>query len=212
MTTSGSNQEKRVFELPLPEIRENEGKKYIRGYAAKYNELSRSIGWGFKEKFMPGAFDEVIAADFMNDIDFDTVAYFNHNKMQILGRRSSGTLRIGSDAIGLWYEIDIDESISYHADLAKNLERGDVRHSSFVFVIAAQGDGWERDQKHGDVRTVSKVKYLFDVSPVTDPAYATTEAEVAKRSYETFNTGNQPPLESYAAEARTRRLRLSGIK
>ena len=57
---------------------------------------------------------------------------------------------------------------SYGKDLAVSMKRGDITQSSFAFTVA--DDSW--DTRDGmDVRTINKVKRLFDVSPVTYPAY-----------------------------------------
>ncbi len=69
-----------------------------RGYAAVYNSDSEWMG-GFYEQIATGAFDNVL--------DNDVRAYFNHDENLLLGRVSSGTLRIGTDKRGLFYEVDL---------------------------------------------------------------------------------------------------------
>ncbi|MCP4220342.1 MAG: HK97 family phage prohead protease, partial [bacterium] len=175
--------EKRYFDtIEGFEKRQNDNKTYLRGYAVKYNQLSRPIGWGFREKFAPGAFDKVLEADARN-VANDTVCLFQHNPLYVLGRRSSGTLQMGSDKTGLWYEVELPNTEA--GKTVKELtERGDLRHSSFAFNIANKGEVWTEDETDGEVRTIEQVNYLKDVSPVTDPAYPQTE--VAKRSYDTW--------------------------
>lgn len=182
-----TDKETRIFDgNNHPEIRANEnGKKYLFGYAVKFNQLSRSIGWGFREKFLPGAFDEVLNADFRQNIAFDTVCLFNHNYSQILGRRSAETLEIGVDDIGLFYNVEIPDT-TVGKDLQISVERRDVPFSSFSFSAAADGVGWEEDETFGEIRVVSKAKYLYDVSPVVDPAYAQSTVEVAQRDYNSW--------------------------
>ena len=152
----------------------------IRGYAAVYNSDSEWMG-GFYEQIERGAFDDV-----MND---DVRAYFNHDENLLLGRVSSGTLRIGTDARGLFYEVDLPNT-TYANDLAELMKRGDVNQSSFAFLIDA--DRWEqRDGK--TYRIIEKVSRLLDVSPVSQPAYPDATSEL-KRDLET-----EPKEEAKAA-------------
>ena len=144
----------------------------IRGYAAVYNSDSEWMG-GFYEQIERGAFDDV-----MND---DVRAYFNHDENLLLGRVSSGTLRIGTDARGLFYEVDLPNT-TYANDLAELMKRGDVNQSSFAFLIDA--DRWEqRDGK--TYRIIEKVSRLLDVSHVAQPAYPDETSELKKRDLET---------------------------
>ena len=97
----------------------------IRGYAAVYNSDSEWMG-GFYEQIATGAFDGVM--------DNDVRAYFNHDENLLLGRVSSGTLRISTDKRGLFYEVDLPNT-TYANDLAELMKRGDVNQSSFAFLI-----------------------------------------------------------------------------
>lgn len=143
----------------------------IRGYAAVYNSDSEWMG-GFYEQIETGAFDDVL-----ND---DVRAYFNHDENLLLGRVSSGTLRISTDKRGLFYEVDLPKT-SYANDLVELMQRGDVNQSSFAFLI--ERDRWE--QRDGvTYRIIEKVSRLIDVSPVSMPAYPSATSELKKRDLE----------------------------
>ena len=143
----------------------------IRGYAAIYNSDSEWMG-GFYEQIATGAFDGVM--------DNDVSAYFNHDENLLLGRVSSGTLRISTDKRGLFYEVDLPNT-TYANDLAELMKRGDVNQSSFAFLI--EKDRWE--QRDGTTyRIIEKVSRLLDVSPVSQPAYPDATSEL-KRDLET---------------------------
>ncbi len=152
----------------------------IRGYAAVYNSDSEWMG-GFYEQIATGAFDGVM--------DNDVRAYFNHDENLLLGRVSSGTLRISTDKRGLFYEVDLPNT-TYANDLAELMKRGDVNQSSFAFLI--EQDKWE--QRDGvTYRIIEKVSRLLDVSPVSQPAYPDSTSEL-KRDLET-----EPKEEAKAA-------------
>ena len=155
--------EKRFFEIES-RITQKKGKDVVVGHAAVFNSLSEDLG-GFREKIMPGAFDDVL--------DNDVRAYFNHDPNFILGRVSAGTLRLGVDEKGLRYELDIPNTTAGR-DLKENMRLGNISQSSFAFTIGKDGDSWERGDS-GDVRLIHKVNRLYDVSPVSLPAYPSAD-------------------------------------
>jgi len=164
-----------------PEFRayQEDGKKKIGGYAAVFDVWSDDLGW-FREKIARGAFTDAIKTG-------DTVALFNHDSSIVLGRRSSGTLRLKEDDKGLHMEVDLPDTQAAN-DLYTLIERGDIKQQSFGFTVEA--NEWKFAQKPGelDERTITKVRELFDVSPVTFPAYPDTT--IAKRSRDEVSPGN----------------------
>jgi hypothetical protein len=144
----------------------------IRGYAAVFNSPSEDLG-GFIEYIAPGAFDSV-----MND---DVRGFYNHDWNYLLGRVSSGTLRIFVDEVGLGYEIDLPNT-SYANDLVELMKRGDVNQSSFAFMI--ESDKWEVKGKQ-NIRTITKVSRLIDVAPVVIPAYPAATSKLVSRALDT---------------------------
>lgn len=163
-----SGNKERRFLSPEFRAEENDGKRTISGYAAVFNTLSDDLGW-FREKILPGAFKDAVE-------NTDTVALFNHDSNLVLGRKSSGTLRLYEDNHGLHMEVELPNT-SYANDLWESIGRGDVKQQSFGFTVDI--DEWHTEEGR-DVRTIEKVKDLFDVSPVTYPAYPDTS--VARRS------------------------------
>ena len=175
--------EKREFRMENAEYEGNT----IRGYAAVYNSDSEWMG-GFYEQIARGAFDDVL--------DNDTRAYFNHDENLLLGRVSSGTLRIGTDARGLYYEVDLPNT-SYANDLVELMKRGDVNQSSFAFLI--ERDRWEeRDGK--TYRIIEKVSRLLDVSPVSQPAYESATSELVTRNNTPISEGAEVEVQAEVEE------------
>jgi uncharacterized protein len=174
--TVGSREIRRLSH-PL-EIRaavEGQEGRTVFGYAAKFNSLSQNMGskdYQFYEIILPGAFDDVL--------ENDVRALFNHESELILARTKSGTLEIGVDNVGLWYQFDAPETQAGN-DLLVSIRRGDIDQSSFQFRVDENGQSWV-EQKEGDgptiiTRTISKVLELLDVSPVTYPAYEDTQVD-----------------------------------
>ena len=83
------------------------------------------------------------------------------------------------DEKGLKYEFSVPDTSSGR-DLLVSMDRGDITQSSFAFTV--EDDSWE--ERDGiDIRTINKVKRLYDVSPVSIPAYPdANDLSVAQRS------------------------------
>lgn len=191
--------ERRVLPTMIEVRAEGESKKIV-GHAAVFNADSKLLYGSFIERIAPGAF-----RDSLKKPD-DVLALINHDSNLILGRSTSGTLRLSEDADGLAVEIDPPDT-SYARDLIVSMERGDVSQMSFGFQVDGEdGEKWERGKDGApDIRTLLKVK-LFDVSTVTCPAYPDTD--VAMRSHEAFVT-KSATVESI--EHRKRRNELEAV-
>lgn len=158
-----------------------DGKPVIEGYGAVFDEESSDLG-GFVEIIEPGFFDDVL--------DNDVRGLWNHNDDIPLGRSSNNTLDIAQDSTGLQYVIYINEDDSEALSKYQKVKRGDVSQSSFAFFVKRKdlGDDIDGDEWKvaGDkiVRVLKKggCRELFDVSPVTYPAYQQASAQARSRA------------------------------
>lgn len=169
------DRERRLLETDNCELRVAEGGKspHITGYAIRYNVKSRKMFFG-REVIVPGAFKSSLKGD------GDILATVDHENSKILGRRSAGTLTLKDDSKGLYVDIDAPNTTASR-DVQESIKRGDVQGMSFEFRVMPNGDRWESEDGE-DVRYVHNAE-LFQVGPVTDPAYLQTNAEVAMRSH-----------------------------
>ena len=146
------------------------------GYPVVFDSLSNDLG-GFVEKVQRGAFKESLAN---ND---EVHALFNHDDDKVLGRLGAGTLRLWEDDHGLRMELD-PPNTTVGNDVVELLRRGDLVSMSFGFYDVT--DSWAM-MDGTDVRTINSAR-LFDVSIVTNPAYAAASVglrtEPALRSLE----------------------------
>jgi len=147
----------------------------IVGYAAKFNVLSVDLG-GWKEMLQPHAFAMAIA----NGEDCRCLR--NHVDDNLLGRVSAGTLELDEDEDGLRFECDLPDTQTGR-DTAESVRRKDMTGCSFQFTVREGGSSWNFDAAM-PVRTVlaNGVNRLYDVGPVTFPAYESTEVDM--RSFE----------------------------
>ena len=162
----------RETRLGTLEVRNDDGENRLSGYAAVFDQLSENLG-GFREKIAPGAFDKVLKDDVR--------ALFNHEPNLILGRTRANTLKLEIDATGLHYRIDPPDT-QYARDLTESIKRGDITQSSFAFRV--EDDHWNEDDDGRLIRTIKQFKRLYDISPVTYPAYPDTT--VAARSMDRY--------------------------
>ena len=160
-----------------------EKKTYIVGYAATFNQNSVLLG-DFIERISPTAFDILKTGKDEAGKPIETRGLFNHDPNFLLGRYP-GTMNLSVDEKGLRYEILLPDS-SDARGIAASIRRGDLRGSSFSFVVSS--DGGEKWTYEGgqSIRTVLKVKSIVDCGPVTFPAYDSASCAIAQRSYRAF--------------------------
>lgn len=156
-----------------------DGKRYIRGYAAVYNSDSKmlydpDIG-PFIERIKSGAFDNVI--------NQDTYVCRDHLDFQIFGRTVSGTLRLWSDEIGLGFEVEMPDNVSYANDTYELVKRGDLFGCSFRASIDPEGETRSKREDGATLRTISSFKRLVDVAIVGTPAYPDTSVSARNNEY-----------------------------
>ncbi|WP_063771525.1 HK97 family phage prohead protease [Streptacidiphilus albus] len=161
-----------------------DGGNVLVGYAAKFNTRSQNLG-GFIETIAPSAFTNSLSRG------LDVRALFNHDPNLVLGRSTAGTLTLSQDQIGLRYRVPLPNTTAGR-DLAESLRRGDITQSSFSFEVDPDGDDWD-DDNDMPIRTLRSVS-LFDVSPVTYPAYLDTNSGIAQRSLANARAMKRPPI------------------
>lgn len=162
------------------------------GHAAVFDQwttLYEGRYWVFKEVVRRGAFKRAIAEG------QDVRALLNHDPMHVLGRTSSKTLRLKEDEVGLWSEIEVLPTQTNNDLLLAPLGRQDITQMSFSFLphntgdeqITRKPDGTVIVERSGERITEYEQNNLiiterelldadlFDVSPVTFPAYEGTD-------------------------------------
>lgn len=156
----------------------------FRGTAAVFGPVCR-IGppsYGFWEQVDAHFFDSAMGRD-------DVRMLKNHNTDLPLARSTTGSLRLDPTTVGLGVDADMDPT-TYASDLAICLRSGTVSQMSFGFEV--KSDSWtilDADQpwggKEGDeLRVMLDCAKLWEVSPVTFPAYVDTDAAARSHAFE----------------------------
>lgn len=181
------------------EVREGEGqRRRIVGHAAVFDiwtTLYEGRYYLWKEVVRPGAFANALGER------QDVRALWNHDANIVLGRTESGTLALSEDGVGLLMSLEPPDT-QYIRDLVLSpIERRDVSQMSFAFTIrrgkatiteieagkTITDNGGERVTltRDGD-RYIEERELLdlnlLDVSPVTYPAYETTDVALRGRA------------------------------
>ena len=159
------------------EIRGEGDDRKITGYAAVFYregdpDTEYWITDDIVERIDRSAFDQVVGRD-------DVLAVFNHNDDNLLGRSSANTLKLRIDDVGLRYEIRFDENDPDHVRVQSKINRGDLSGSSFAFFdpVSEWNDNVRYAGRDGvSIRNITDVGNLYDVGPVSFPAYKGTSA------------------------------------
>jgi HK97 family phage prohead protease len=162
---------------PRVELREKDKANVLVGTPVVYNMRSELLFGYFHEYILPQAFREHL------DENPDVFACVQHDETRVLGRRSANTLLLEDGDDALHCEIILDDT-TYAVDLMKSVRRGDIRGMSFSFDVVT--DEW-RMVESIPTRTVKKAR-LYEVSPVTNPAYNDTSVAL-KRCKEFIESG-----------------------
>ena len=150
--------------------------RIVSGYAIRFMEESVDLG-GFIERIHP----EAISIDQIRNSDI--FALFNHEDGMVLGRTGAGTLKLDLREDGLYYEINVPNTVAGN-ELLEHITRGEMYGTSFAFSLPSDGSGevWSKGEDGNIYRDITNIEFIFEISPVFTPAYPTTT--VSARSLE----------------------------
>jgi HK97 family phage prohead protease len=192
--------EVRTTDTPTPKIE---------GYAAVFNQdfvMYEDPDIRVIERIAPGAFHKVLGSDVR--------CLFNHDPNAVLGRSDNGTLALRQDSRGLAYTNTMDPATHIGNDVYAMVKRGDVTGCSFAFVV---GTDKVTRETVGDrqlvTREIQEVESLFDVGPVTYPAYEQTSVDARAEQRDRLATlpGSIRQIVEDVSAARERQVKMAEI-
>jgi hypothetical protein len=124
---------------------------------------TRTLRGGRYLEFARGAFDDALKAS-------DVHSFWNHDRRLLLGSQHAGTVRVSAEDDGLHYAIDAPET-SYADDMLALIARGDLRSMSFGIPPSGNETRSSRAPDGTPIVTFLRVGRLFDISPVSIPAF-----------------------------------------
>jgi HK97 family phage prohead protease len=156
---------------------EGDGEKIVSGYATTFNqpyELWSYDGYTVLEQIDPAAFDDCDTTD--------VIMQYNHEG-RVFARTGNGTLELDPDDKGLHIRANLGGT-EIGRQLFEEIEGGYTTKMSFGFKVAE--DKREVTENHEDgsvtvLRTITKIKKLYDVSAVSLPANDATS--ISARDY-----------------------------
>ena len=144
----------------------------VEGYASTYEPytLFSMDGIDYKEQILPTAFDEADLSDVVFRVDHEGRVY---------ARSSAGTVEVWHDNHGLGQRTNLSRTAAAREVFA-DIKAGNYPKMSFAFVVAEDGDEYD---KKTHTRIIKRIAKVFDVSPVSFPANPGTELSVSTRDY-----------------------------
>ena len=167
---------KKETRLAEVELREEDEKMILEGYAILYNEetLIGTREYGFIESIDPNALSE----DAIKDVPMK----YNHmDSFLIIARTKNKSLELTSDEKGLKVRAELLDT-QHNKDIYKMVKSGLLEKMSFAFTVKEQE--WDHE---GEIpkRRITKIDRLYDVSIVDIPAYDNTS--IYARSLESMD-------------------------
>lgn len=167
-----AGREYRLFETSGLELRADEesGSMIVDGYATTFNRqyvLYSYDGYTVREQIAPTAFDGCDMSD--------VIMQYNHDG-HVFARTSNHTLDITIDSTGLRIRADLSGT-EIGRQLYSEIKGGYTTKMSFGFIADEDTRDVKQDHQTGSVdvlRTVTKIRKLYDVSAVSRPANDTT--------------------------------------
>lgn len=180
----------REYRTAQPFEAKNEG-YIVEGYASTFEPytLWHEGDVEIREQIDPNAFADADMGDVIMQYDHEGRVY---------ARQSNGTLEVSVDDHGLKIRADLSKTEGAR-QLYEEIRSGMITQMSFAFSIAED----EYDKKE-HLRTVKRIRKLYDVSAVSIPANPGTE--ISARSY-AEGVIERERLEMAEAEERERKIR-----
>jgi len=149
------------------EMRAASDENIIEGTPIVY-DTETDLGW-FREMVAKGAATEALTRS-------DEFLLFNHDSNQPLARRKNGTLTVTEDDKGVHIKADLSKS-SLGPGVYRDIKAGLIDKMSFAFTVEEESWVSPENPKDSDLRIIRSFREIYDYSPVTYPAYKSTELQ-----------------------------------
>ena len=196
------NDKREYRSMPVMAVARAEGEETpsfkVRGYASTFEEP-----YVLYEDWDGNQFYEVIDAHAFDEADMsDVIMQYDHEGM-VFARTRNSSLKIEIDDHGLLIEADLGLTQDSRR-MWEAIDTGLVDRMSFCFVIAEDGEKYDRATKTSRITKISKV---YDVSAVSIPANPGTEISKARKRF-LDGVIQEERTERSAAEARAKKIKI----
>lgn len=176
----------------------------VEGYATTFNEpytLWSFDGYMVREQVAPQAFEGTDMSDVI--MQYDHVG-------RVFARTSNGTLELSVDSHGLAIRADLGGT-EIGRQLYQEIKGGYTNKMSFGFTVEEDTRVETENHDTGEVdilRTITKIKKLYDVSAVSLPANDATEISARSTGEGAIAEAKGEALKREERERQRKRLRL----
>ena len=174
MPMKTNEREYRNFLMEIRSAENEEDGKIVRGYASTFNEPYELYNDGqyiLREQVDPNAFNEADMAD--------VIMQYNHEG-KVYARTSNGTLDVLIDDKGLAIRADLGGTEAGR-ELYEEIKGGYTTKMSFGFTVDEDKREQTENREDGTItvlRTITKIRKVYDVSAVSIPANDGTSISV----------------------------------
>lgn len=171
------------FEIRAKETEENTSDMIIEGIACVFDKETVLFNWDgidYKEKVDRNAFKDA-------DIS-DVIFNYNHGG-RVYARTRNSSLHLEVKEDGLHVTIKLNPEDEGHKELYRDIKSGLIDKMSYAYTVSEEA--YDVDTH---LRTVLKIKKLYDVSAVDFPAYDSTS--ISARSVLDLEKSEMEKLES----------------
>lgn len=202
MPVNSEREYRRIDVANLETRTEDNGQMIVEGYAATFNQpyvLYNTNDFELQEQIDPHAFDNT-------DME-DVIMQYDH-KGRVFARKRNGTLQLTTDEHGLKISARLDGT-TIGRQLYEEIKGGYTDRMSFGFTVDEEKrEETESQNKLSVLRTITKIRKLYDVSAVSLPANDATEISARSLSEGVIA---QVTEERRAAEERKRKIQVIQI-
>ena len=170
------------FEIRAKEEKESDDMT-IEGVACVFDTETTLFEWDGVE------YKEKVDKDAFKDADVSDVIFNYNHGGRVYARTRNDSLHLEVKEDGLHVRISLNPEDEGHKELYRDIKSGLIDKMSYAYTISE--DSYDVD-KH--MRTVLKIKKLFDVSAVDIPAYDSTS--ISTRSILDLEKSEREKLES----------------
>ena len=202
MPVNSEREYRRIDVANLETRTEDNGQMIVEGYAATFNQpymLYNTNDFELQEQIDPHAFDNT-------DME-DVIMQYDHEG-RVFARKRNGTLQLTTDEHGLKISARLDGT-TIGRQLYEEIKGGYTDRMSFGFTVDEEKrEETESQNKLSVLRTITKIRKLYDVSAVSLPANDATEISARSLSEGVIA---QVTEERRAAEERKRKIQVIQI-
>ena len=170
----------------------------VEGYASTFDpyEMYEYEGVKYYERIDRNAFDGA---------DMSDVVFLRDHTGRVLARSRNGMVELSVDDHGLKQRTNLGLTEASR-EMYEDIKVGNYYKMSFSFVVAPDGDEYDKETH---TRIIKRIKKLYDVSAVSFPANPGTDIGISARDY--FN-GVIEMEKAERLEAERRKLDIEKLK